>query len=124
LSFKEYLGIKDSLLPGLATGFGGGIGGKGSLCGAFTGSIMVIGMKIGRADCKDRKSQSKAYDKSHRFWDHFEREFGTNICYNITQCHFDIEGERQKWLDRGGKEKCLQLVEKTGRMLYDFVNEF
>jgi len=43
LSFKEYLGIKDSILPKLASGLVEGLGGKGSLCGAFTGSIMAIG---------------------------------------------------------------------------------
>jgi C_GCAxxG_C_C family probable redox protein len=48
LSFKEYLGYQDSLIPKLATGFGGGVGRKGSLCGAFTGSIMAMGMKMGK----------------------------------------------------------------------------
>ena len=52
LSFKDYLGMDSSLIPKLATGFGGGIGRKGSLCGAFTGAVMAIGMKIGRANPK------------------------------------------------------------------------
>jgi hypothetical protein len=61
LSFKDYLEIKDSLVPRLATGFGGGIGRKGSLCGAFTGSIMAIGMKMGRTDPKDKEAVTKVY---------------------------------------------------------------
>ena len=51
LSFKEYLGIKDALIPKLATGFGGGIGRKGSLCGAFTRSITAIVEKTAHVLC-------------------------------------------------------------------------
>ncbi|OGP96282.1 MAG: hypothetical protein A2157_18560 [Deltaproteobacteria bacterium RBG_16_47_11] len=123
MSFKDYLGIKDSLIPRLATGFGGGIGRKGSLCGAFTGSIMAIGMKIGRTDPKDKEAVAKVYGKCREFWDQFEKEFGSNVCYNITGFHLDNEEERQKWLASGGMEKCAAIVEKTAQMLCDFFNE-
>jgi len=119
LSFKDYLGIQDSVIPKLATGFGGGIGRKGSLCGAFTGSIMAIGMKMGRVDPKDREAMSKVYEKCQQLWDQFEKEFGSNICYNIVGLHLDNEVERQKWFTSGGREKCADIVEKTARMLCD-----
>ncbi|MCJ7803616.1 MAG: C-GCAxxG-C-C family protein, partial [Desulfobacterales bacterium] len=123
LSFKEYLGIKDALIPKLATGFGGGIGRKGSLCGAFVGSIMAIGMKMGRTDPKDKEALSKVYGKCQEFWNQFEKEFGSNVCYDIIGAHLDNEEERQKWLASGGMEKCTAIVEKTAHMLCDFLNE-
>jgi len=123
LSFKEYLGIQDSVIPKLATGFGGGIGRKGSLCGAFTGSIMAIGMKMGRTDPNDRKAVAKVYGKCQEFWNQFEREFGSNICYNIIGLHLENEQERQRWLTSGGKEKCANIVEKTAQMLCDSLAE-
>ena len=123
LSFKEYFGIQDSIIPRLATGYGGGIGRKGSLCGAFTGSIMAIGMKLGRTDPKDRETVSKIYEKCQQFWYQFEKEFGSTLCYNIIGVHLDNEEERQKWLASGGMEKCAKIVEKTAQMLCDFVNE-
>ena len=107
------------MIPKLATGFGGGIGRKGSLCGAFTGSIMAIGMKMGRVDPKDREAMSKVYEKCQQLWDQFEKEFGSNICYNIVGLHLDNEVERQKWSTSGGREKCAEIVEKTARMLCD-----
>ncbi len=122
MSFRDYFGIEDSILPRLASGFGGGIGRKGSLCGAFTGSIMAIGMKMGRTDPKDKKTISKAYDTCRRFWDKFEREFGSTLCCDLTGgYHLDDEEERQKWLASGGMEKCAALVEKTAGMLCGFV---
>jgi C_GCAxxG_C_C family probable redox protein len=123
LSFKEYFGIQDSLLPRLATGFGGGIGRRGSLCGAFTGSVMALGMKMGRTDPKDKETVSKIYGKCQQFWDQFEKEFGSTLCYNIIGVHLDNEEERQKWLASGGMEKCANLVEKTAKTLCDFLKE-
>jgi len=123
LSFKEYFGIQDSLIPRLATGFGGGIARKGSLCGAFTGSVMALGMKMGRTDPKDKERVSKIYDKCQQFWEQFEKEFGSNLCYDIIEVHLDNEEERQKWLAAGGMEKCAKVVERTAQMLCDFVNE-
>ena len=123
MSLKEYLEIKDSIVPKLATGFGGGIGRKGSLCGAFTGSIMAIGMKLGRTDPKGKEAVSKVYAKCQEFWNQFEKEFGSTLCYNIIGIHLDNEEERQKWLASGGMEKCAKIVEKTAQMLCDFVNE-
>jgi len=119
LSFKDYLGIQDSVIPKLATGFGGGIARKGSLCGAFTGSIMAIGMKLGRADPRDKEAVAKVYGKCREFWNQFEKEFGSNVCYNLIGFHLDNEGERQKWLASGGMEKCADIVEKTAQMLCD-----
>jgi C_GCAxxG_C_C family probable redox protein len=123
LSFKDYLGVKDSALPQLASGFGGGIGHKGSVCGALTGSVMAIGMKMGRTDPKDRKTLRNVNEKCQQFWDQFEKEFGSNLCYNIIGIHLDNEEELKKWLATGGREQCRDLVEKTSRMLCDFLNE-
>jgi C_GCAxxG_C_C family probable redox protein len=123
LSYKDYLGIQDSIIPKLATGFGGGIGRKGSLCGAFTGSIVAIGMKLGRNDPKDKEAVTKVYVKCREFWNQFEKEFGSNVCYNLIGFHLDNEGERQKWLASGGMEKCADIVGKTAGMLCNFMND-
>jgi len=123
LSFKDYLNIKDSALPQLASGFGGGVGHKGSLCGALTAAVMAIGMKMGRADPKDRKTLQKVYDKCQLVWNQFEKEFGNVNCYDIIKVHLDNEEERQKWLAAGGREKCADLVEKTTGMLCDLLDK-
>jgi len=123
LSFKEAFGIPDPLLPRLASGFGGGIGRKGSLCGAFIGAIMVIGMKMGRVDPKDTDTISKLYEKCRQFWSQFEKEFGSNICFNLIGVHLDNDEERQRWLASGGLEKCSHIVEKTAQMLCEFIRE-
>jgi C_GCAxxG_C_C family probable redox protein len=121
LSFKDYLGLEGSLLPRLASGFGGGVGRKGSLCGAFTGGIMAIGMKMGRTDPRDRKTLLEVYDKCQQFWEKFEKEFGSRNCYDLIGLHLDDPEENKKWAETGGREKCTAIVEKTAGMLCEFI---
>ena len=123
MSFKDYLGEEGAFLPKIATGFGGGIGRRGSLCGAFTGSVMVLGMKFGRTDPGDQNRKEKVYDLGYRFWDRFEKEFGSCYCYNLIECHLDNAEERKKWSASGGMEKCGFIVERTVRLLWDFIEE-
>jgi C_GCAxxG_C_C family probable redox protein len=119
LSFKEYLGEQGALLPKIATGFGAGIGRRGSLCGALTGSVMVLGMKFGRSDPEDQAGKEKVYKLGYHFWDRFEREFGSCYCHQLIDCHLDNVEERKEWLASGGMEKCRAIVERTAGLLYD-----
>jgi C_GCAxxG_C_C family probable redox protein len=123
LSFKECFGYEDTLIPKLATGLGAGIGRRGSLCGNFTGSVLVIGMKYGRKDPKDQDRKEKVYEECHRFWERFEKAFGSCYCCDLIGCHLDNEEELQRWLAEGGMQKCADLVEKTALILCDFINE-
>jgi len=49
IAMAEYMGINSDLIPKIATGFGGGIAGTGSVCGALIGGVMAIGIKYGRS---------------------------------------------------------------------------
>jgi len=78
---------------------------------------------MGRTDPKDKETVAKVYGKCQEFWNQFEKEFGSNYCYNIIGVHLDNEEERQKWLTSGGVEKCTAIVEKTTQMLCILLNE-
>ena len=80
-------------------------------------------MKYGRKDPKDQDSKEKVYKECYRFWERFEKEFGSCYCYDLIGCHLDNEEERQRWVAAGGMQKCSGLVEKTSRILFDFLNE-
>ena len=64
----KYMRVNSNLIPKIATGFGGGIAGSGSVCGALVGGVMAIGIKYGRsevnqieADQKNKKFSPKIY---------------------------------------------------------------
>ena len=121
MSLKDYLGYEDSLLPKLATGFGGGIGRRGSICGALSGSVMALGMKFGRTDPNDKETVTRLYEKCRQFWDRFEKEFGNVHCLHITGFLLEKPEELKKHLEAGGKAKCGELLEKTAWMVCNFI---
>jgi hypothetical protein len=84
---------------------------------------MAIGMKLGRTDAKDKDAAAKVYSKCQEFWSQFEKEFGSNFCYDIIRVHLDNEEERKRWLASGGMEKCSKIVEKTAQMLCEYVKK-
>lgn len=107
----------------MATGFGAGVGRKGSLCGALTGSVMVIGMRRGRSDVNDQDRKEDAYSKCRQFWEAFEKEFGSNECYGLTRCRFDDPADRERWFESGGMAMCAQIVEKAAKLLSEVLHE-
>ncbi len=56
-----------------------------------------------------------------QFWDRFEKEFGNVYCYDLTGFRLEKPEELKQFQATGGKEKCGELVEKTARMLCDFI---
>jgi C_GCAxxG_C_C family probable redox protein len=53
--------LESDCIPRIATGFGGGIGKQGEVCGAVSGGVMVIGLLRGRTQSDDRAAKEAAY---------------------------------------------------------------
>lgn len=65
------------------TGFGGGIGGTGSVCGALTGAIAALGIYVGRQEADDTEAKNKCIELSKNVVEGFEKAMGTQICHEI-----------------------------------------
>jgi C_GCAxxG_C_C family probable redox protein len=61
-----------------STGFGTGLGGKGSTCGAVTGPIMAIGLKYNRL--KPDEDFNNAYRRTKKVADTYEQKYKTTDC--------------------------------------------
>jgi C_GCAxxG_C_C family probable redox protein len=102
------------VVPKAAGGFGGGIGRKGSVCGALTGGVLALGLAMGRMDPKDAAARDRIYAKARELYERFEREFGTVLCYNLTQCDLATTEGQQKFKDLGlHKNLCSKFVQGT-----------
>jgi C_GCAxxG_C_C family probable redox protein len=82
LAVCQKLGIENEVIPRLATPFGGGIGGRGNVCGAVVGSVMAIGLKYGREE--PSQPRDKAYALAQEFCRRFEEEMGSLSCRELT----------------------------------------
>ncbi len=96
----------DPNLIRIMTGFGGGIGGAGCLCGALTGAIAAMNLIVGRTSKEeDRKV---AYTHAKAFHDIFVNQFGATCCRSL------------RGSDRG---ICLKITGNTGKLLMEYMIE-
>jgi C_GCAxxG_C_C family probable redox protein len=95
MSAKERLGVRSSAIPRVATGFGAGIGRRGSLCGALTGAIMGIGLAYGRQ--RPSQDREKAYALARRTFDRFKARFGSPYCVELIGVDLSTVAGRKKY---------------------------
>ena len=114
MSLAESIGTKSDLIPKIATPLGGGIGRRGSVCGALTGGVMAIGLKVGRFEFKDTKSREESYEKALELFKRFEKEFGSALCYDLIKLDLTTP-EGKKKIKKIRLEKCIDLVRAVAR---------
>jgi len=118
LTMQEYYGIhRNKFVPKIATPFGGGIGKRGSLCGALTGAIMAIGLKHG-TNTTLLEEKKKSYKLARKFYDQFEEACGSPFCsvligYDLT----DAEDSERARKSNVRAEKCSNFVRKAVEIL-------
>ncbi len=102
-----------------ASAFGGGIGRRGSVCGALTGGVIAIGLRYG-SDSPLVQEREKAYSIALEFYNEFEKRCGSVFCIELTGC--DLTDSEQ--LERARKsdliiKKCAKVIEESVRILIE-----
>jgi C_GCAxxG_C_C family probable redox protein len=120
---QEYLGCEDELIFKAATGFGGGVGRMGDICGALSGGVMAIGLQYGRTTKEDQTSGPKTYALTEKLYGLFEQEFGSPTCYEITQTNLRDVADRQRWANEGGPQRCRELIKQTAHLTKQVIEE-
>ena len=119
LVMSEYWNIKSDLIPRIATGFGGGIGRCGSVCGALTGGVMSIGIEYGADDSSPEKRQ-KCYELALRLYRLFEKQHGSVLCRELIGYDLsDPEGLESARKAKVSEEKCPGFIRTVVRILVD-----
>lgn len=99
--------------PGLVrvfTGFGGGLGHAGCMCGALTGSVAVIGLLAGRIGPDG--DREKCYQLAREFHDRFEQKFEATCCRVLNPHPFDTKDHLRH---------CLKITGNTAKLLTEFL---
>jgi C_GCAxxG_C_C family probable redox protein len=118
---QEELGIESDLIPGIALGFGGGLGRRGLVCGALNGGVMAIGLRHGQM--KGMEAKDTAYALALELCQRFEGQHGSALCRDLTGCDLTTPEGKQKWSDSNGHEKCSQFVSTAVEILMDLLGE-
>ena len=142
LAIQEVFGRKADDALKAATGFAGGIGRRGSVCGAVIGGVMALGLFFGR-DLPTMKHPDP--DLRHKlredielilgnlidkFCGRFDAEYGSILCSEIEKKVFgryfnlkNPEDRKEKNRLGGHVDKCPMVVGKAARWATELILE-
>ena len=109
------MGIDSALLPEIATGFGGGLGRNGLVCGAVAAAVMAIGVK-GKG-----RGKPQVYQMIDTFLNDFKAHFGAVNCRELIGVDLKTE-EGMAYLKKEGRKKCSEFVRFAAARVGEMVN--
>ena len=109
LTMAKYWGIRSNAIPRIATPFGGGLARSGLTCGAVTGAIMAIGLKVGRD--RPEEDNERCYELTQKFMKRFSKRFGDTACYGLIDLDISTASGRREWEKRSLHDTCSGFVE-------------
>jgi C_GCAxxG_C_C family probable redox protein len=120
LTMQKFWNVEKPLEPKVASAFGGGIGRRGSLCGALTGGVIAIGSKYG-SNNPVVEERENAYSLALEFYNRFTKECGSVLCRDLIGYDLTDPEELEKARNSNvSMEKCVHFVEKAVEILTNF----
>jgi len=121
LAMSEHWKCKNELVPKIATGFGGGIGRCGSVCGALTGGVMAIGIKYGTNEPSVEK-RLKSYELAQTLYERFEKRHASVLCRELIGYTLFNAAELEKARrEKVFEKKCSKLVGTVVEILLELI---
>jgi len=117
LVMQKFWNVKKTVEPKVASAFGGGIGRRGSLCGALAGGVIAIGVKYG-TNKPILEEREKAYSLALKFYNRFEQDCGSVLCRDLIG--YDLTDPKDLQEARNSNvftEKCVHFIEKAVEIL-------
>ena len=103
----QELGVESPLIPRMASAFGGGMGGLGSVCGAVSGAMIAINLVHGRDEPWQPREQ--LYELARKVYRGFQEEMGSTICRELTGLDLTTpEGVQELFSSGVGMRVCLK----------------
>jgi C_GCAxxG_C_C family probable redox protein len=84
--YAEEYGLDSETALKIASGFGGGMGRLGHVCGAVTSAIMVIGLRGCASDPRELATKVRVYGLVRSFVEEFKARHQTASCRELLGC--------------------------------------
>lgn len=111
LSFRELVAPDlDESMVRMFTGYGGGLGHAGCMCGALNGSVAILNLLKGRVS--NTESRDECYNLAREFHDIFEEYFGVTCCRSLNPHPFETKEHHRN---------CLKITGNTGKLLAEYL---
>ena len=116
------LEAENDIIPQIASGFGGGIGNTGAVCGAVVGAVMAISLRMERGDTMEDWLRISGVVKEFRR--RFENEMGTINCRELTGVDLNTEeGMKQAMSSNVAQNVCFPAVGTAYQLVLDLLQE-
>ncbi|SFR00934.1 C-GCAxxG-C-C family protein [Desulfoscipio geothermicus] len=113
IAFRELLAPDiDPTLARMFTGFGGGLGHAGCMCGALTASAAMLGLLKGRISASE--DRDGCYKLTQELHDRFEQKFSATCCRVLNPHPFDTKEHLKN---------CLKITGNTAKLLTEYLME-
>ena len=106
----------------VAAGFGGGIGRMGKTCGALSGAIIVLGLKFGAVDPKDKSAKMKTYQKVALAAERFKLRCGSLECRELLGFDLSKPEGAARAQQPGAFDKCADFVHDAAEILEELLS--
>lgn len=125
LAFSDIVDIPSESLSAIAAPFGGGMGRMREVCGAVSGSFIILGLTQKYTDPKDSEGKMALYANVRELADRFKKENGTIICRELLE---GIEVKKgiapeERSSEYYKKRPCGELVKCAADNLEAFLTE-
>jgi C_GCAxxG_C_C family probable redox protein len=115
--------IESELIPGIATGFCGGMGHTCGSCGAYMGAILGINMALGRKDTSE--STEDNYRAVQKLTEEFRDRFGSLNCTELLGHDLCSEEGRSQFVGDNLREiKCAKFTEGAAEIAAKIIEEY
>jgi C_GCAxxG_C_C family probable redox protein len=111
MAFAKDYGMDAETALRVATGFGGGMGRMGNVCGAVTGAFMAFGLARGMCKPEEQDKKTATYDLVREFSRRFTEKYPGIACKDLLGVDISTP-EGSKAADAAGmfKTKCPAFV--------------
>ncbi len=116
---------------------------KGLTCSAFTAGLMAVGLKLdeiegshlrvirmlatmiagGNALSEDINKFNRLINIGNKMAKWFRKEFGSNLCREITQCDFSSLKNVKQYIENGSVSSCKIIAEKVAKQAENIITQ-
>lgn len=111
-SFCEELGVSEEVVFAACEGFGLGMGGMQTTCGAVSGAVMVAGLKNSCKDLEQPNTKAQTYKLSKEIVNEFAEKNTTIICK-------ELKGVESGKVIRSCQDCIMDAVEIAEKLLFN-----
>lgn len=111
------LSIQNNYLPDIALGLGGGVGLQGHVCGAVTGSTLVLSLAMAEKHPDYATRKKATLDISGRLCQEVQQKLGSVLCRDLCGLDLTSAEDFKKHIDEGKTKQCAGIVKEISSIL-------